>query len=375
MGIRPRETLLYLYMKLIKTFDRRKTSADEFSRAGIRNIIVVSSTALGDTLLSTPAIRAVRRAYPRAHIVALFNNANMELFSNNPWIDGVIPYYGGYKGFFRTARSLRAVKPDFALILHGNEPQATPLCYLSGARFIFKLPNNSRFNFLLSNAEPVVGWEELGHGIEARLKCAALVGCPVNDTRMELFVAQADVEATEGFLSANGVRRDDIAIGFQPGASTVSRQWFPDRFVELGKKLLTAYPQAKIILTGSKDEVLLCERIALEIGEGALNVAGRLPLRQLPPLIRRLQCLVTGDTGPMHVAITSGTPVVALYAVADAGRTGPLYDKDRHVVIQKPRTCVPCVSKKCEYQRCMEAITVNEVEAAVKTIINRLRKN
>ncbi|MBI5885249.1 MAG: glycosyltransferase family 9 protein [Deltaproteobacteria bacterium] len=372
--MRPLDTLLYIYMRARKALDTRKTSIEDLPASGIRNVLIVSSTALGDTLLSTPAIRAIRKRYPRSHIVALFNKDNMELFENNPWIDKAVPYYGGYKRFFATARALKAAKPDVAFILHGNEPQATPLCYLSGARFIFKLPNTSRFNFLLSNRTPLAGWEELGHGIEARLKCAALAGCPTRDVRMELFVDKADTEATEAFLQMNGLGKDDLAIGFQPGASTVSRQWFPDRFIELGRRITASRPQARIILTGSQDEAALCEEIARGIGANALVTAGRLPLKQLPPLIRRLQCLVTGDTGPMHVAITAGTPVVALYAVADPGRTGPLYDRERHIVIQKPRTCEPCLSKKCKYQQCMEAITVDEVEAAVKTIINRLLK-
>lgn len=374
MGFRPLDTLLYAYMRLRKAIDTRKTSIEDLPATGIRNVLVVSSTAIGDTLLSTPAIRAIRKRYPRAYIVALFNNANMELFANNPWIDRVVPYYGGYRRFFATARALKAAKPDIAFILHGNEPQATPLCYLSGARFIFKLPNASRFNFLLSNRTPVVEWKEVVHGIDVRLRCTALAGCPTNDVRMELFVDQADTDAAGDFLLANGLGKNDIAIGFQPGASTVSRQWFADRFIEVGRRLVASRPDVKIVLTGSKTEAALCEQIAVGIGGNAIVTAGQLPLKQLPPVIRRLQCLVTGDTGPMHVAITAGTPVVGLYAVADPNRSGPLYDRERHIIIQKPRTCEPCVSKKCKYQQCMEAITVDEVEAAVRTIIGRVSK-
>ncbi|MBI5562251.1 MAG: glycosyltransferase family 9 protein [Deltaproteobacteria bacterium] len=372
MALRPLDTLIYLSLRLLKALDRRPASIEAFAPGAARNILIISSTAIGDTLLSTPAIRAVRKAYPRAHIAALFNNANMELFANSPYIDRAVPYYGGWKRFYATAKALRAFKPGLALIFHGNEPQATPLAWLSGARFIFKLPNDSAFNFLLSNRTPVLGWKDLGHGIEARLMTAALAGCKTNDLRMELFVDKETGAAAEGFLHANGLSKDGIAIGFQPGASTISRQWFPDRYIELGKRLLAAHPSAKIILTGSPQEAGLCEGIAKGIGNGVIVTAGRLPLAQLPPLIRRLQCLVTGDTGPMHVAITAGAPVVALYAVADARKTGPLYDTDRHVVIQKPRACEPCVSKKCAYQRCMEAITVDEVSAAVETIISRL---
>lgn len=375
MRIRPVEKTLFLWLKARKSVDRRKTGIKDFRPGSVKNILVVSSTAIGDTLLSTPAIRAVRKRYPKARIIALFNKDNIELFSNNPHIDGVVPYYGGYKRFNATVAALEKYSFDLALIFHGNEPQATPMCYLAGARFIMKLPNNSDYNFLLSNREPVVTWDEMGHGIEGRLKTAELAGCAPDGFEMELFTERTDTEKALEFLGKEGVANETLLIGLQPGASTVSRQWFPERFTRLGKNLLAVYPEARIVITGSPSEAELCKKIAGGIGEAAIVAAGRLQLRQVPPLIKRLGVLVTGDTGPMHIAIAVGTPVVALYAVADSKKTGPLNDKHRHRVIQKGRTCEPCVSKKCEYQKCMEAISVEEVEAAVVEVLEARSKD
>ncbi len=375
MRIRPVEKTLMLWLKARKSVDRRKTDIKDFSPDRVKNILVVSSTAIGDTLLSTPAIRAVRKRYPDARLIALFNRENIELFSNNPRIDGAVPYYGGYRRFNSTINALEKYSFDLALIFHGNEPQATPICYLAGARFIIKLPNNSDYNFLLSNRVPVVTWDEMGHGIEGRLKTAGLAGCAPDGVEMELFTERADEEKAREFLRKEGVSNGTLLIGLQPGASTVSRQWFPERFMRLGKDLLQEHPDARIVLTGSPGEATLCKKIADGIGPGTIVAAGRLPLRQVPPLIKRLGVFVTGDTGPMHIAIAVGTPVVALYAVADSKKTGPLYDKGRHRVIQKGRTCDPCVSKKCEYQKCMEAISVEEVEAAVNEIFTARGKD
>jgi len=83
----------------------------------------------------------------------------------------------------------------------------------------------------------------------------------------------------------------------------------------------------------------------------------------------RLDVFVTGDTGPMHMAYALKTPVVALYAVSEPERTGPLQDRDLHRIIKKPRTCDPCVSKKCTYQECMEQISVAEVYGAVRDVL------
>src|SRR3989338_771252 len=215
MRLNPLDGILYLSMKMVKAFDRRNVDLKYFDPNKVKSILVVSSTAIGDTLLSTPAIKAVRGCYPHAKIMAHFNKANMEMFENNPHIDGIIPYYGGYEKFFKTIKELRKYKFDIVLIFHGNEPQATPMAYLAGAHFIVKLPNTSRYNFLLSNREPLVKGEDMGHGIEQRLKVAALAGCSGKDKRMVLHVEAKDEEAVLRFLEGKGVRGNDVVIGFQ----------------------------------------------------------------------------------------------------------------------------------------------------------------
>jgi len=369
MRINPIDGLLFLSMRLLKLIDRRQTDLKYFDPNKVKNILVVSSTAIGDTLLSTPAIRAVRERYPNAKIIAHFNIKNMELFENNPHIDGIIPYYGGYKNFFRTIREFRKHKFDLALIFHGNEPQATPMAYLSGARFIIKLPNTSEYRFLLSNKHQVLRWEDFIHGVEQRLEVARLIDCKVLDKRMVLPPLTAGESFVEKFLKVNDIRDTDIIVGFQVGASTVSRMWLPDKFVELGRRLINSSPNLKIVITGSHQEYDYCKKIANEIGEKAIVSAGKIPLQYVPSLVRQFKVLVTSDTGIMHMAVAVGTPIVALFAVSDAKRSGHYYDMGKHIVIQKERTCEPCASKKCIYQKCMENISVDEVYDSTKSVI------
>ena len=370
MRIHPLDLLLYWSLRLAHVVRREDNDLRCLPATQIKSILVISSTAIGDTLLSTPAIRALRLAYPSAKIVALLNRDNLELFETNPDIDVTIPYHGGYHRFLSTALKLRAYHPQLAVILHGNEPQATPFAYLSGARFIVKLPNKNLFNFLLSNREPIVGWETFGHGIEQRLQSAALAGASSNDTRMVLPLSENSHREAARFLSNCRLDADTVLIGFQVGASSLSRMWFAERFVALGKKLLAQYPHAAIIITGSPAEQPMCDSIAAQIGARAFVSAGHIALKHLPALVGRLRVLVSGDTGIMHLAVAVGTPVVALFAMANAKHSGPAYDLDKHLVIQKWRTCVPCVGKKCTYQLCMENIAVDEVDAAVERILS-----
>jgi lipopolysaccharide heptosyltransferase II len=371
MRIQLAENLLYLALRLCKALDRRGTDASDLQPGKARNILLVSSTALGDALLSTPAFRSIRLAYPKARISLLLNAAYRELFAGHPDVDEIISYRAGWAHFVGLVPVLRRRGFDIACILHGNEPQATPLAYLSGARHIFKLPNTNRFRFLLANREPLQDWDAFGHGVEQRLSVARLAGGVPTDFRMTLPAdAAAETEIT-GQLQARGIAAGTPLLGLQPGASTTSRRWAPAQFVELARQLLDAHPGLRVVVTGSPQEQTLCREIAAAIGaERAWASAGTVPLRLLPALLERCFALVTGDTGPMHLAVAVGTPVVALFAVSDARRSGPAYDLDRHVVIQKWRTCDPCLSKRCPYPLpiCMDNITLQEVRAAVERL-------
>ncbi len=360
--------LLFLTMKLITAFDKRENGLKHFKPEKVKNILLVSSTAIGDTLLSTPAIRAVRERYPQAKITAHFNIKNIELFDNNPDIDGIIPYYGGYRKFLKTIMEFRTHNFDLALIFHGNEPQATPMAYLSGARYVIKFPKTKTYQFLLSNQ--FVTFERPIHAIEKRLKMAEMVGCSTNNKRMRLPEFQKGFAEIERFFKAEGVKDTDTLIGFQVGASTMERVWPADRFIELGKRLLSVYPQLKIVLPGSPEEYNYCKNIADGIGEKTIISAGHISLKYMPSLLRKFKVLVSGDTGTMHMAVAVGTPVIAFFVASAPEDTGPYYDLEKHTVIRNEKPCNPCISRNCKRPFCMDVIKVNDVYNAVKDLLN-----
>jgi len=379
MRLRLREALLYRWLKIKRALDRRPRPVGELGSPAIRRILAISCTALGDTLLSTPGLRALRQTYPQAHITLLVHPSLQALFTGLAEVDELLPYDGKWRCFARAAKALKGY--DLAAIFHGNEPQATPLAYLSGARYVFKLPNNNRWNFLLSNREPVLSWDDLGHGIEQRLAVAKLAGA-VGDfsPRMTVPLHAAGDEALDKALAERGWQAGKI-VAFQPGASTMSRRWPRSRFIAAAAQLAKRWPELRFVVTGSPAEALLCQEVAAGIEAGAPLVggtrawasAGQLPLIALPALLKRASVLVPGDTGPMHLAVTVETPVVALFAVSDPARSGPGYDLERHVVIRKWRTCDPCFSKNCPYAEpiCMDNIAVDEVVATADSILSR----
>ena len=329
----------------------------------VQRILLISSTALGDTVLSTAAMGAMRQRFPAARIAVLIHRDYVPLFDQADFLDKVIPYYGGWQRFFSTIVALRRTQPDVALILHGNEPQATPLAYFSGARFIFKLPNTSRFAFLLSNQVPRLTWSDMGHGMMQRLKVAELAGAPIDGARMCLPVTDSTKDIVARWLAEQGVMAADLVIGFQAGASSRGRMWPVAHFVALAKTLLAAHPAYRFVITGAPHERLRCEEIAKGIGLGAIIAADALPIKALPALVQRCAVLVTGDTGTLHVAVAVGTPTVSLFAVSGPDVSGPAYDLERHIVIHHPAPAG--VRSKTDNDRWMAQIRSDEVAAAV----------
>jgi ADP-heptose:LPS heptosyltransferase len=351
-------------VKRARRRSRRPLPLVEFAGTEVKCLLVISSTAIGDTLFSTPAIHALRRRYPRARLIGLLHRRTAPMFRHYDEFDEIVLLR---RSLLRTAWQLRRARPDVAVILHGNEPEASMLAYLSGARYIVKHAKRHPAPELISRREGEEDYDPLaGHAIPTRLRLAEWLGADTTDTRMQLTVAPGTDQTAAQLLRAHGVGPNDICIAFQPGAATRYKMWPATSFMLLAHKLMQHDPKIKIVLLGSKPERRLCETIKGGVRDYSLiNLAGAVDLPVLPALVKRLTLLVSNDTGTLHVAIALGVPTVSLFAATDPSGTGPLQDLERHRVIKKPPTCHPCVTKRCSTPFCMDQITVDEVLQAV----------
>ena len=170
---------------------------------------------------------------------------------------------------------------------------------------------------------------------------------------MEIFLTEDENEAALRYLP-----NTHLIIGMHPGSKDKYKQWDPKHFVELGRKLAKE-KGATLMITGDKGESPLAEQIASSI-PGAISVSGKLPVRVTAALIEKFDLFVTNDTGPMHIAFAMGTPTLAIFSPTDPNLCGP-YQISHGGVFQKPRTCTPCIRKKCRSPFCMEQISPDEV--------------
>ena len=344
----------------------KKTIKTDLVKDDFKIVCFFSNTAIGDTLFNTPVFRAFKENFPNVKTIALLNQNNSDLFKDDKNLDEITTYNGKWKYFFKVAKILKSKKIDIVFILHSNEPQATPLAVLSGAKYIFKLHNDkNEFNKFHSNLPKKL--EVKDYVVKYRLKYLEFVGIENQNTRMQLFLDKKDYESVDEVL-----KKDDRTkyIGFQMGASTVSRQWFLERWVEL-YNLILQNDNYKIILTGSNKDKILTNAFMKKIKDKnrVLNLAGIFNIRQAAALIDRLDILVTPDTGPLHIAAALKTPTIALFAVADPKTSNPDFDEEVHKFVKKDRTCNPCLGKRCKYQKCMLQISAKEIYELLKDLV------
>ena len=336
--------LFGLYFNL-KSKSYKVKNIEELKISGNETFLVISNTALGDTLLSTPAIKSLKKSFPNSKIVALIHKNYIPLFKNFSYIDTIIPFYGGYKKFFTTIKNIKKYKPTISLIFHGNGPQDIQISILSGCEFILKHPNRSPLKKFLSYDFK----DKNQHTIEDRLDLIRKIGGKNLDISMEIG------ELNNNFFKEKFSKFKNF-IGFQIGAADSYKMWPIENFIELAKKI-----EENIVITGIKSEWTLAQKIVDEVGNRVVNMCGKCSIEELPYLIDNLKLLITNDTGTMHLAIALKTPTISLFSATNAQQIGAYQDFNIHKTIQKNGNFIQGQDKKKRDDSAMRLIDVDEV--------------
>lgn len=310
-------TILFPHLKKNKTLN----SEMEFQR-----IAIFSTTALGDLMFNTPAIFALKKRYPQASFVLVSSEKNRPLVDPSPWFDEVLYWDNKIRNAHRLIKSLRKFKPQLTVILHSYMPYDVLSAVLSNSEYIIRdqysvdSPLMNRWFNLYSKPYD-------GHLIQRKLDLLTPLGCRNDDPRMHIPVEWHAAENISG----------KIRVGFQIGASEAKRCWPVARFAELARLLFQDGQYQVVLIGGPKDRGLVAEFEQLagaEIFSHVENQVGKTSLVDLLTLINGFDVLVTGDTGPLHLAIALHTATVSLYADAEPKHTGPYQDLSRHIIMK-----------------------------------------
>jgi len=353
---------LYLTRKVRKRPPRPLTDLD---LAKAQRVLLISSTALGDTLFSTPAIRALKETFPFLSLEVLGHRVFGSLLAHNPYVDRLWFYPGRNRQLLNLARDLRRRRYDLVIILHGNDPEATLLAYLTGSPFII---GSSRSPLALVYAATVAPPDPYAHAVERRLDYVRLLGADTRDKKMDLFLPPEAHREAGAILAGHFGEPPPLLMALHPGGSDPYKCWPAPNFRELGNYLFQAYGAALVLISGRQDRAQ-AEALAGALRGPTLMTGGRYPLLTVAALLSRCRLLVANDSGPLHLGLALEVPTIALLGADHPARVGP-YQVDWGTYLYKRRMVChqePCLTKKCPEFRCLKAIAVSEVVQLIKT--------
>ena len=336
----------------------------------MRNILVIKLRYIGDVLLATPVLRALRERFPEARVAVAVNRGTEDILRGNPDLNEVLVVErGGPAEQWRFLREIRRRRFDCVIDLTDGDRSAI-LARFSGAPVRIGLNEEHRWRGLLYTAVARPG-PEMTHRLERDLEAVRPLGIQPKAWPLTLNTSPEDDEAAARLLNeATGgqVSRVKRLVMLQPGARYWFKAWPPERFAELAGRLAGKHG-CTILIGGDAKERELAEAIRGAAGKAAVSLAGRLTLLQYAAVLKRCALFVGNDNGPMHMAAALGVPVVALFGPSNPSEWGPR--GSRTEVIYKGLDCRRCFHPTCTRgeDSCMRQITVDEVFAAAGRLL------
>ena len=206
------------------------------------------------------------------------------------------------------------------------------------------------------------------HKIEYFLNMAKYIGADISDKGLEFFTNEKDRNYIRDLLKGNVINKNDPFIVINPGGNWPPKRWAEENFAELSDKLIKVY-KIKIVITGKEFDVTRALRIQDLASNKFAIICGKTTLKQLAALFEKAKIVVSGDSGPLHIALAKRANVVALFGPTSPKLTGP-YGDGKYSIIQKDVGCeIPCDDASCNDNRCMKAISVDDVMEKVKSFI------
>lgn len=328
-------------------------------------ILVIKIGAVGDVVLVTPSLRALREKFPKARIEVLVGLESRQILQNCPYIDEVIVYNKpflnkSFLNFVRLASQIRKTGFD-AVIDFQNNRVSHLLGFFSAApkRFGYR---NKKLSFLLNHG--IKDTKERLLPVEHQFKVLNLLGIELKNSRLEVWPSENDFKAVNDFLSQQWVIEGRKLVGINIGGSRrwQTKRWPRGLLVQLCDQLAAA--GFHVVLTGSKGDA---EWAGMTVGAAKLkpiNAVGKTSLNELAALIKRCSVFISTDSAPMHIASATGTPLVAVFGPTDPDRHSP--GDENITIITKKIKCSPCYKPKCSHYSCMKKIDVKEILEAIK---------
>jgi lipopolysaccharide heptosyltransferase II len=333
-------------------------------------ILITRTDKIGDVVVSTPAVKALRHVFPKAFIAFMAEKPAFELLKDNPYIDEIIvsDKKGSEKnlaGFIKLILKLRKKKFDTAVILHPTV-RVHLSCFLAGIPR--RIGYDRKLGWLLTDRVRHIKQQGLKHEVEYNFDVLHRLGVNEKPSRPEIFISAAVESKVAALFKKAGIIQGLDLYALNPWASCSSKRWPIERFAEVAQWLLDQR-NTGIVIIGDGNCQKAAGRLTASLKGNTYDLTGRTSLSELACVLSKCKALISNDSGPMHVGAAVGTKVVVVFGRKEPGlaprRWAPY--GEQHVVIQKDQGCQVCLAHNCKNNfGCLMSVEASEVIAALK---------
>ncbi len=345
-----------------------------------KSILIILVAGIGDLILASKSIRAIRNGYPDADIHLLTNSEAAPIAQNYRYVDYVWSF--PIREMRRSKICLLDVwklllklrRTGFTMVVNLFEVASLRgaikmgiLFFLLNAR-VRMGHSNKGFGLALTNKVPSETFRKR-HRVDAMMDIALLANGVPDEKDVEVFWNKECEKKWEYvFLRKAGVVQE-IIIGINPGGDRPNKRWSSNNFAAIADRLIDEFG-AKIIIFGGPGEENIGNDIQQKMRNNAVNLSGKLDLNDLVYIINGLDVLITNDSGPMHIGAATGTPLVAIFGPGDPTLVRPYTSQKLYKLIYKGLDCQPCNDEKCTQHICLNIITPGEVYEKCVELLN-----
>ncbi len=354
-------------LRALAIFISHKKFHDVGSGQDIKKILFIRIDRIGDIVLSTPALKAIKGTFPHSELTVLASPSNNPLIFNNPNVDHIVVYdrRGRLIDRIKVIRKLRESGFDLAIDPYADyELETALIVFFSGAKKRVGYASYGREIFFNLQAPRI---EDDQHFVDLTLDVLKPVGIVTKDRTPEIYLTGDEKKWAWDWLNKNGLGSNPV-IGIHPGAYYETQRWLPERFAEL-IELLQIDKKLDVIIFGGPDDEHLVNRIC-SILHGEVTTYIAHDLRKLAALISCCHVFVCNNSGPLHISVAIGTPTISFMGPTIKERWMPI--GDIHTVLRiDDLPCIGCNKGYCKINThdCMRLITPAMVIGVVNDIL------
>lgn len=339
-----------------------------------KNILIIKIGAIGDLLMATPAIRALKKANPKASISLLVGKSSKASVERNPFLDNLIEVDDRifYKGSLSEKLSyllpltlkIKRENYDVVLVLH-RDWRFNLFAFLCGIPERVGFARDKAGAFLTKK----VRIEGIKHHIDHYLGVVKLIGVEEDGKEMDFVISSEAEVSIDRIFNENRLKEDDTKIGILAGGAInvkeemAIRRWPLEYYADLSRMLVAG--GYKVILLGADSDKSAAEAILKDVPDGVVDLTGKTTLEETAAVMKRCNVIITHDSGPMHLASTVGVPVISIFGPTNPREKYPLSAGSYFFWKGGNVPCAPCYNEgvfpDCKDPICMKVITVEEV--------------